>query len=90
MPPTVATLLQVRGNRLSVRFLDGSTHTVTYDTSTRFIKEVNGSGDQPATSTDLHQGQTLELTLPSVAGGGSSTMNGQLAATAIEITHGGS
>lgn len=88
--PTVATLLQVNGNRLSVRFLDGSTHTVTYDPSTRFIKEVNGGGDQPATSTDLHQGETLELTLPSSTTAGSSATSGQIAASAIEITHGGS
>jgi len=82
--------MQLNGNRLNVRFLDGSTHTVTYDTSTRFIKEVNGGGDQPATSSDLHQGETLELTLPSSATGGTSGTNGQLAASAIEITHGGS
>lgn len=80
--------MQVNGSHLGVRFLDGSTHTVTYDTSTRFIKEVNGGADQAATSSDLHQGQTLELTLRSSAAANSATAG--LPASAIEITHGGS
>ncbi len=82
MRPIVATLTQVNGNRLSVRFLDGSAHTVTYDATTRFIKEINGAGDQPAGASDLHQGETLELTLPSSAS--TATTNG-LAASAIEL-----